>query len=399
MITKNYFIVINAGSSSIKFALYKIENLLIEVIVGSVKDINTNACLFSYTNFISKEEVNHHLKLNQYKDVATYLYDWLRSLPYYSSVIAIGHRIVHGLQYTSAKIITPFLLNKLKKHIAFSPLHLPTQIMLIQLFAKQKTLIIQIACFDTAFHSSMPLVAKLLPIPKKYFSMGIQRYGYHGISYQYLLLQLVKLEGKKVAKGKIIMAHLGNGASITAVHNGKSVDTSMGFSPTSGLMMGTRTGDIDPSILTYLLQNKICTIEELSEIINNQSGLLGVAETTSNMQQIIKIKNKDSKAADAFNLFCYQTKKYIGAYAAVLNGLDTLIFTGGIGEQAAEVRSTICEGLNYIGVEIDVQKNKKNEAIISTKNSFVKIHIIPTNEQYMLASNMCALLKLSIKNI
>ncbi|MBC7535232.1 MAG: acetate/propionate family kinase, partial [Ferruginibacter sp.] len=248
------------------------------------------------------------------------------------------------------------------------------------------------------FHTAMPRVAKLLPIPAKYFSMGIQRYGFHGLSYAYLMQELNDIAGYQTAKGKIILAHLGNGASLAAVKEGKCIDTSMGFTPASGLVMGTRTGDLDPGVAWYLMQVEKLTPQQFNNLINHKSGLLGISETSSDMRQIIKSKNSDPRAADAFNLFCYQAKKYIGAYAAVLGGLDTLIFSGGIGEHAPEVRDRICRGLEFLGIELDEARNLKNETIISTDASKVCVRVIKTNEELMIARLVCHVLNYPIKN-
>ncbi len=228
--------------------------------------------------------------------------------------------------------------------------------------------------------------------------MGIQRYGFHGLSYAYLLEELNRIAGNETAKGKLIIAHLGNGASLAAIKDGKSIDTSMGFTPASGLIMGTRGGDLDPGVAWYLMQIGKLNPEQLSHLINHESGMLGISETSSNMQELLKLKDSDSRAAEAIQLFCYQTKKWIGSYAAVLGGLDTLIFSGGIGEHVAEVRKLVCSGLDFLGIEIDTMKNEKNEAIISCTASKVSVHVIKTNEELMIARSVCNVLNNSTKN-
>jgi acetate kinase len=294
--------------------------------------------------------------------------------------------------------VTDDLLNELKKISAFDPEHLPEEIKLIEVFKKRHPAIKQIACFDTSFHTSMPVVAKLLSIPRRYFEMGIQRYGFHGLSYAYLVEELKRVAGEEAAKGKIILAHLGSGASLAAVKHGKSLDTSMGFTPTSGLPMGTRTGDLDPGVAWYLMQCEKLGPKKFNHLINHESGLLGISETNSDMRELMKIEDTDHRAKEAIELFCYQTKKWIGSFTTVLGGLDTLVFSGGIGEHSPEVRSKICDNLEFLGLELDEIKNINNEAIISTEKSKVKVRVITTNEDVMIARLVNDILNKSIKN-
>ena len=227
--------------------------------------------------------------------------------------------------------------------------------------------------------------------------MGIQRYGFHGLSYAYLMEELTRASGSETAKGKIILAHLGNGASLAAVKDGKSIDTSMGFTPTSGLVMGTRTGDLDPGVTWFLMQSEKLNAEQFNDLINHQSGLLGISETSSDMQDLLKQQHTDNRAAEAVELFCYQTKKWIGSYAAVLDGLDILVFAGGIGENVPEVRSRICSGLQFLGIELDEKRNTENNTIISTDKSRVTLRVIKTNEELMIAKSVYSFLNNSIK--
>jgi acetate kinase len=229
------------------------------------------------------------------------------------------------------------------------------------------------------------VVAKLLSIPRRYYEMGIQRYGFHGLSYAYLMEELERREGLEAANGKIILAHLGSGASLAAVKEGRSLDTSMGFTPTAGLPMGTRTGDLDPGVAWYLMQQEKLTPKEFSQLINHESGLLGISETNSDMRELMKIEETDHRAKQAVQLFCYQTRKWIGSFAAVLNGLDILIFAGGIGEHSPEVRSKVCDNLAFLGIELDEINNMNNEYLISTEISKVKVYVIKTNEELMIA--------------
>jgi acetate kinase len=297
------------------------------------------------------------------------------------------------MQHTQAQIITPTLLASLKSKSDYDPEHLPKSIALIESFSQHFPSIVQIACFDTTFHTNMPNVAKLLPIPRRYFNLGLQRYGFHGLSYAYIIKTLQDVIGEQVVENSnIIMAHLGNGASITAVKDGKSVDTSMGFTPASGIPMSTRSGNIDPGIAWYLMHVAKLNPDQFNELINHQSGLLGISETTGNMRELLKLQSTDTRAAEAIELFCYEAKKQIGAYAAVLGGLNILVFSGGIGEHVPEVRSQICDGLEFLGIELCEIKNMNNSPIISTEKSKATVCVVPTNEQLMIARLMCHVL-------
>ena len=357
---KKNLLTINGGSSSIKFAMYQTGEVLTSILSGSIENINSENTTFSFKNTITQEEKNIAIELNDFYEVANYLIDWLEQQDGFSAIEAVGHRLVHGMQHTKAERISVELLDKLKQIFAYDPEHLPCEIKLIEIFTKRHPAFIQVVCFDTAFHTTMPHVAKLLPIPRRYLNMGIQRYGFHGLSYAFLMQELQRIAGHDTANGKIILAHLGNGASLAAVQDGKSIDTSMGFTPTSGLVMSTRTGDLDPGVAWYLMQVEKMTAEKFNQLINHESGLLGISETSADMRVLIKNKNIDPRAAEAFELFCYQAKKFIGAYTAALEGLDTLVFSGGIGEHSPDVRSQICDGLEFLGIELCEIKNMNN---------------------------------------
>jgi len=395
--SKGGILIINGGSSSIKFALYEIENSLMQLLRGEIESIGTENTKLNFTNTDPYQTNSIIIKVADYNDAANFLIDWLEKQKRFESIKAIAHRIVHGMKHTQPEKITPVLLDELKKISAYDPEHLPEEIKLIEIFQEHYPALSQIACFDTSFHASMPMVAKLLPIPRKYFSKGIQRYGFHGLSYSYLMEELKKLSGNKVDKEKIILAHLGNGASLVAIKDGKSIDTSMGFTPTAGIPMSTRTGDLDPGVAWYLMQEEKMSPEQFTHLINHESGLLGISETNSDMRELIKLKTTDNRAAEAIELFCYQTKKCIGAYAAALGGLDTLVFSGGIGENAPEVRQRICSGLQFLGIELDEKRNLNNEEIISADNSKVIIRVIKTNEELMIARLVCDELNYSVE--
>ncbi len=378
-------LTINGGSSSIKFALFNSGNSLTELLYGELKNIGSENSTLSFNNIATGEKNDTPVKTYDHTEAATVLIDFLNEQNILATFTAIGHRIVHGMQHTEPEIITPELLDELKKISAYDPEHLPEEIKLIELFVKHCPSLIQVACFDTSFHTTMPPVAKMLAIPRRYYSKGILRYGFHGLSYAYLMQELENLAGKEAAQGKIILAHLGSGASLAAVKNGKSMDTTMGFTPASGLPMSTRSGDLDPGVAWYLMQFEKMNPKEFNHLVNHESGLLGVSGTSANMRELMEVEDANRYAKDAIELFCYQTKKGIGSFAAVLCGLDTLVFSGGIGEHSPEVRSKICDCLEFLGIELDEIKNMNNDAIISTTASKVTVRIIKTNEELMIA--------------
>jgi len=278
------------------------------------------------------------------------------------------------------------MLSDLQSISAFDPEHLPAEIALMEILAAKFPDMPQIACFDTAFHSAMPRVAKLLPIPRRYKAKGVQRYGFHGLSYEYLMSQ-------PRMNGRVILAHLGNGASLAAVRDGQPIDTSMAFTPAAGLPMSTRSGDLDPGLVGFLAQTEQMTAEQFHSMVNWQSGLLGVSETSSDMRELLVREPNDQRAADAVALFCYQTKKWIGAFAAALSGLDALVFTGGIGQNDPVIRARICDGLGCLGIELDRQQNAANAEQISGKGSRVAVRVIRTDEELIIAKSVCRFLK------
>jgi acetate kinase len=274
----------------------------------------------------------------------------------------------------------------------FDPEHLPEEILLTEAFHRRFPKLPQLACFDTAFHHDLPRVAQLLPIPRRYDQRGVRRYGFHGLSCTYLMEELARVAGPKAAAGRVILAHLGNGASVTAVRGGKSIDTSMSFTPTAGLPMSTRSGDLDPGISWYLSREENVTARQFHHMINHESGLLGVSETSSDMRELLSREKKDVRAAEAVALFCYQTKKWICALSGALEGLDTLIFAGGIGENAFPARERICAGLEFLGIDFDAKQNAAGAEVISAKGSRVTVRVIRTDEELVIAQTVCRIL-------
>jgi acetate kinase len=325
-------------------------------------------------------------------DAANFLMDWLAGRVGNSKFSAVGHRVVHGGARRQPAVIDDELLAGLDRIGGYDPDHLPGEIGLIRLIRERDAGLRQVACFDTAFHATMPRVARLLPLPRRYEGAGLQRYGFHGLSYSYIAEELIRIAGPEIATGRVIMAHLGSGASLAAVKDGQSLDTTMGFTPTGGIMMGTRSGDLDPGAIWWILQQEGLGAAQLSELVNHQSGLLGISGISSDMQDLLARESGDTAAADAVELFTYQVRKSIGAYAAVLDGIDALVFTGGIGERSAIIRSRVCAGLGYLGIALDQEANEKNEVLISRPGGPVRVYAIPTDEEKMIARQTLKLL-------
>ena len=381
-------LTINGGSSSIKFALYAAGKPLKRGLCGTVDRIGLSGTNLKFHEADGKPEVSCKLVAADHKSAANALIDWLEKQIDFKSVTGVGHRVVHGMKHTEPEIVTRKLLDELHRISPYDPDHLPSEIELIEAFRQRHPKLPQLACFDTAFHQTMPRVAKLLPIPRRFDAKGIQRYGFHGLSYAYLLEELARLGDPAAKRGRVILAHLGNGASLAAVRDGKSIDTSMCFTPTAGLVMITRSGDLDPGLAPYLARTEKMTTQQFYDMVNHKSGLLGVSETCSDMRDLLAKEVADVRAAEAVALFCYQAKKWIGAYAAALGGLDTFVFAGGIGENAPLVRSRICEGLGFLGFELDKSRNAKTAAVISKNSSRVTVRVIRTDEELMIARSV-----------
>ncbi|MBN45463.1 MULTISPECIES: acetate/propionate family kinase [unclassified Methylophaga] len=393
---KTYLLTINGGSSSIKFTLYNVTESLTSILSGKLTGLGLPVAKLRVTNSIQAEASAVDIKADNYQQAVAVLIDWFYKHIDISSIKAIGHRIVHGGHlYKKPQWVTKQLLKHLSAITPLDPQHLPGEVQLIEAFNEYFPQLKQMVCFDTEFHQHLPTVAKLLPIPRRYLDQGIYRYGFHGLSYQYLMQVLHQQEGEAIQQHKIILAHLGNGASMAAVTNGQSIDTTMAMTPAAGLVMGTRSGDLDPGLYGLLNRSEGMTGEQFETMINQQSGLLGISASTSDMQQLLELRSTDPNAEDAVDVFCYQARKQIGAYAAALGGLDTLVFSGGIGENVAEIRTQICQQLAFIGIELDNELNQQNALRISTLQSRVTVWVIPTNEELMIAQSMCDLLNLN----
>jgi acetate kinase len=380
-------LTINAGSSSIRFAIYDAGVTPQLLLRGTIDRIGLSGTVLIVNDPDRTAPLSRRLPARNHGTATGFLLDWLAAESLFASVTAVGHRVVHGMKHSEPALITPKLLRELHRIIPLAPDHLPREIALIEAFRRRHPELPQVACFDTAFHHAMPDVARRLPIPRHYAAKGVVRYGFHGLSYAYLMEELGRLD-PEAAKGRVILAHLGNGASLAAVRHGKSVDTSMGFTPASGLVMGTRTGDLDPGMAYYLARTGHMTATRFQQMVNHESGLLGVSGTTSDMRDLLAREAGDARAAEAVALFCYQAKKWIGAFAAALGGLDTLIFAGGIGEHAAVIRERICTGLDFLGVELNQKRNARNAPLISPDDCPVTIRVIPTDEELMIARSV-----------
>jgi len=389
-------LTINGGSSSIKFALFEAEESLQRKLEGSVERIGLPGSSFSVKSIGGGESSSRQINAPDHAAAVEALMNWIEDRIQRGELSAVGHRVVHGgPNYSEPQRITPAMIEELHRLTPFDPQHLPGEILLTEAFHRRFPRLPQVACFDTAFHHDLPRVARLLPIPRRYETKGVRRYGFHGLSYAYLMEELVGLGDPAATQGRVILAHLGNGASLAAVRDGRSVDTSMGFTPTAGVPMSTRSGDLDPGLIWFLAQTEGMNAKQFNEMVNFQSGLLGVSETSSDMRDLLATEAEDVRAAEAVALFCYQAKKWIGAYAAALGGLDTLVFAGGIGENAPAVRDRICEGLGFLGIELNESHNAKAAEVISTDGSRVTVRVIRTDEELMIARSVCRVLELA----
>jgi acetate kinase len=379
-------LTINGGSSSIKFALFDAGDPPKPVLAGQVERIGLSDSVLTTKGQDGRASQPQPVEAPDHSRAAQRVIEWLEQNVGLEQVGAIGHRIVHGgPRYAESQPVTPELMRELNKYCEMDPVHLPGEIALIEAFARQLPMVPQIGCFDTAFHHDLPRCAQLLPVPRRYEAAGIRRYGFHGISYSYLMAELARVGGAAAVRGRVVLAHLGAGASLAAVRDGKCIDTSMSFTPTAGLVMATRCGDVDPGVLVYLMRSERLDADAIDELVNRQSGLVGISETSSDMRDLLARQASDPRAADAIAIFCYQAKKWIGSFAAALGGLDTLVFAGGIGENAPEVRARICDGLEFLGIRLDAARNTAGAAMITTAGSSVVVRVMRTDEESMIA--------------
>jgi len=385
-------LVINCGSSSIKYQLFEMPEAKV-IAKGLFEKIGEEISFLHHQSI--KGDLEFKQKIANHEEGLNFIMKILADrekgvISSISEISGVGHRVVHGGEgFTKSVLITEDVIKKTEEHIDLAPLHNPANLMGIKASKKILPDVVQIAAFDTAFHHTIPREAYLYPIPHQFYEKyRIRRYGFHGTSHRYVARRLVKILNKSKEELNIITCHLGNGCSITAVKGGNSVDTSMGLTPLEGVVMGTRSGDIDPAIIFYLIE-KGYSSEELNNILNKKSGLLGVSGISNDMRNLLQAKDKgDRKAELAIDIFCYHLKKYIGSYLAVLGRTDAIIFTAGIGENVPYVRKKSLSGMEELGIEIDEKKNKQAkhvEAEISGEGSKVKVWVIPTNEEIRMA--------------
>lgn len=389
-------LTINGGSSSIRFAIFAAGRPMGRLLQGRIERIGGPVASLTVDHG-ARVPTPIEVQIKDGTSAIGFLMEWLESQPLFRTIEGVGHRVAHGMLHTNPEPVTTQLLDELKGIIPFDPEHLPREIELIEALRLRYVELPQVVCFDTAFHRTMPLVATQLPIPRRYAAQGVQRYGFHGLSYTYLMQELARLGDLAAARGRVILAHLGSGASLSAVRDGSCIDTSMGFTPTAGLVMGTRSGDLDPGLMSYLALTESMTATQFQIMTNRESGLLGLSETSADVRDLLDREASDPRAAEALALFCYQAKKWIGSFAAALGGLDTLVFAGGIGENAAPLRKRICAGMDFLGIEIDEDANRRHAERISTDTGSVAVRVIRTDEESVIATAVIGLLGLESK--
>ena len=378
------YLTVNAGSSSLKIAVFTDHQSLDPQLSVAVEGIGTDkAVLLSLTEDYAKA-IPVAIDAPSHEIAAQNVANWLAAEQHIPAedITIIGYRFVHGgLKFRDATLINDDVVTEITAITDLAPNHTPAALATLSVFRTAFSQATHVACFDTAFYKNLPRIATLLPLPiDLQKELGIQRFGFHGLSYQSLLQSFRAHEGEAAANGRVIMAHLGSGASVTALKNGEPVDTSMGFTPVSGIMMSTRTGDIEPGVITYIEKQKNLSPDEMSHITSHQSGLLGVSGLSADMHTLLQNQQENSQAADAIELFCYTIKKQIGAYASILGGIDSIVFSGGIGERSDEIRARVCAGLEYLGVSIDTDRNQAQQRLISSDQSGVGVHVIQARE-------------------
>jgi acetate kinase len=386
-------LTINSGSSSLKFSLYRMGETETRLLSGSLDRIGLRGGQFRIRDADGKTLIDENREFADHEPALRTLLDWLERQFPGRPVDAAGHRVVHGgATYTEPHIINPDLFASLEAIVRLAPEHLPHELKAIDTIRRLYPAMKQVACFDTAFHRHMPEVAQRIPLPRSLWDEGVLRYGFHGLSYEYIMTELRRVAGPAVADGRVLIAHLGNGASMAAVRSGIGIDTTMGLTPAGGLMMGTRSGDLDPGILLYLLQEKGRSPATVDYLVNQRSGLIGVSGSTSDMRDLLDRQAADPHIAQAVEMYCYQARKFVAAMASTLGGLDTFVFTAGVGANAPEIRRRICQGLEFMGIHVDPIRNEANAPVISPDASLVTVRVMKTDEESMIARHTYKLL-------
>ena len=381
-------LTLNAGSSSLKFALFTASGHPRRLWSGAIDRIGLPGAHFQLSDARRTVVLDEPGRLDSHEAALTRLLNAIASLPGALDLVAVGHRIVHGgPDCDCPKRITPALLARLHRLTSMAPLHMPPNLAGVQAVQAVRPDVFQLACFDTAFHHDLPRMARMTALPRAYADDGIRRYGFHGLSYEYIVKTL-RDDGVNTDAERIIIAHLGNGASMAALRGGKPVETSMGFSTIAGLPMGTRPGDLDPGIVLYLMQEKGMKPDEVADLLYHQSGLLGLSETSRNMHDLLD--SREENAAEAVEYFCYQARLHLARLTAALGGLDRVVFTGGIGENSAEIRGRICAGLGYLGISLAGHANTAGDKVISAPGARVTIEVRATDEEEMIARHVAA---------
>jgi acetate kinase len=385
-VTKKRLLTINVGSSSLKAVLYRLDPAETMEVRATGERIGISGSRLRIVDTQGHVLADRLDALRDHGAALASLFTWLRDESLDQGLRAIGQRVVHGgRRYSEPALITDGVLEELRSLVPLDTEHLPQAIGVIESIRSAYPTVPQVACFDTAFHRHMPRVAQTYALPREMWEAGVARYGFHGLSCEYILQELRTVAGSE-ADGRVVVAHLGNGASMTAVHHGVGVDTTMGLTPTGGLVMSTRAGDLDPGVLLHVLESRALDSVALGRMVNKEAGLLGVSGSSGDMADLLASEQAgDPHAADAVALFCYQARKFLGALVAVLDGLDTLVFTAGIGEHAPSIRARICEGLGHLGLQIDAQRNADHAPVISSDASRVVVRVIPTDEDLIIA--------------
>jgi len=375
-----------------KFALYALGKTERLVLKGELGRIGVSRGFLQVKDHDNRELTDQKLDLPDHETALKTFFGWMNGHEKGKDLHAVGHRLVHGgTDHVKPQRVTPALIEDLKQLVPLAPDHLPDEIKALEAVHRLFPDLPQVACFDTAFHRCMPQVAERYALPGSLYQEGLRRFGFHGLSCEYILQELAQEAGAPAASGKLIVAHLGNGASMTAIEAGRSLDTTMGLTPTGGLVMSTRSGDMDPGVVIYLLQEKGMTPEAVNQLVNRQAGLLGTSGFSPDMQDLLSQKDAKPEAALAVDLFCYQARKFTGALAAALGGIDTFVFTGGIGENSAIIRARICEPLEFLGIRLDRTLNEGNSPVISRQDSPITVRVMKTNEELMIARHTRAL--------
>jgi acetate kinase len=359
-------LVINSGSSSLKFALFRFEPEPTLLRRGTL-DRHDGSAVPAVLSSIASDTDERPLA-------------------------AIAHRVVHGgPSHHRPAVVTASLVDDLKRLVPLAPTHLPESIALIEACHRLLPALPQVVCFDTAFYAELPPQARRLPIPKVFDDRGVRRYGFHGLAFAFLLDELQRLASAE-AGGRVILAHLGNGSSLTAVKSGRPIDTTMGLTPIGGIVMSTRTGDIDPGVITHLMRETHASADDLERLLSRESGLLAISGRSGDVRELRARESEDDDCRLALAVFCYEIRKRIGAFAAALEGLDALVFSGGIGEHASSIRERICAGLEFVGVAVDPERNAANAPVISGDDSRVRVRVIAANEELAIARDAYRLL-------